>query len=259
MQTPALTTKQTDIILLLYRFRFLDRLDIQTYFHHKTPRRINSWLKELSEQQYIGRIYSRGFKENVKPAIYYLNTKSRLFLKNQKGIDNNLIDRIYREKLRSRGFITHCQIAAKIYFNLLSLAENSHAKLNFYTKTDLSIFDNLIDPLPDAYIAIEEKDFTKRYFLEIFDESNPRFVIRRRIQQYFKYYENREWQDKAKKTFPKIIMICPDDKLIKSIRYFIQKELNDEPELEFYISTHVIILTKGINREALEKVEPKNE
>lgn len=256
MQINTLTAKQTNILLLLYRFRFLDRLDFQTHFHHKTPRRINSWLKELSEQQYIGRIYSRGFKENVKPAIYYLNTKSRLLLKNKKGIDNTLINRIYREKKRSKTFIEHCQLVAKIYFYLSSLAEKSHAKLHFYTKTDLSGFDYLLDPLPDAYIAIEENGNTKRYFIEIFDERKPRFILRKRIEQYFEYSDSREWEETTKHPFPAIIFICPNQ-FIKDFLLRYLKSLSEEQEsdISVYLGLKSEIQQSGLSKEVLKKVE----
>ena len=256
MQTPTLTTKQTDIILLLYRFRFLDRLDFQTYFHHKTPRRINSWLKELTEQQYIGRIYSRGFKENIKPAIYYLKTKCRLFLKNKKGVDNNLIDRIYREKKRSKGFIDHCQLSAKIYFNLLSVAEKSKAQLHFYTKTDLSTFDYLLSPLPDTYVAIKEKGDTKRYFIEIFEERSPRFILRKRIEQYFEYADSKEWEETTKHPFPTIIFICPN-KFIKDFLFRYIKRFSEEKggDISIYLGIKIDIQNSGLSKEVLQKVE----
>lgn len=256
MQTPTLTTKQTDIILLLYRFRFLDRIDIQTYFNHKTFSRINSWLSELTNQQYLGRIYSTDFKDKTKPATYYLNTKSRLLLKNKKGIDNNLINRIYREKKRSKTFIEHCQLVAKIYFYLSSLAEKSHAKLHFYTKTDLSSFDYLLDTLPDAYLAIDEKGNTKRYFIEIFDERKPRFILRKRIEQYFDYADSKEWEETTKHPFPTIIFICPNQ-FTKDFLLRYLKSLSEEQEsdISIYLGLKSEIQQGGLSKEVLQKVE----
>ena len=98
------TPKQLNILLLLYRFRFLNRIQIQKLLNHKDPRRINTWLKDLTGKTIIGRHYSTKLKENTKPAIYYLMTKSKSLLIDQNGVDNKLLlKRIYREKIRKSG------------------------------------------------------------------------------------------------------------------------------------------------------------
>ncbi len=53
------TGKQIEIIDLVYKFRFINRTQIQKILNHKDPRRINAWLKELVEYKYLGRIYSK--------------------------------------------------------------------------------------------------------------------------------------------------------------------------------------------------------
>ena len=72
MQLPKTTTKQQDILKLLYRYRFVDRIQIQVLMGHKDKRRIGAWLKDLREKHYIEWIYSTDFAEKTKPAIYYL-------------------------------------------------------------------------------------------------------------------------------------------------------------------------------------------
>ena len=52
MTIPYITPKQQEIPKLIYKFRFLNRIQIQTLLNHKDKRRINSWLKDLSEKEY---------------------------------------------------------------------------------------------------------------------------------------------------------------------------------------------------------------
>jgi len=113
-----ITPKQLEILLLLYRFRFLNRTHIQKFLNHKDPRRINTWLKDLTERNIIGQRYSRKLLANTKPAIYHLSTKSRKILLTQRGINEKLLKRVYREKTRSERLIRHCLLVADIYFFL---------------------------------------------------------------------------------------------------------------------------------------------
>jgi len=50
MKLPKLTTKQQEIIHLLYRYRYLDRIQIQRLMGHKDKRRVLSWLKDLRDK-----------------------------------------------------------------------------------------------------------------------------------------------------------------------------------------------------------------
>lgn len=70
---PKITKKEQEIIRLLYRFRFLNRVQIQALLGHKDYKTINMWLRDLREKQYVDRIYSTHYAERTKPAIYYLS------------------------------------------------------------------------------------------------------------------------------------------------------------------------------------------
>ncbi|HEU4965914.1 MAG TPA: hypothetical protein VFT53_00345, partial [Candidatus Saccharimonadales bacterium] len=61
MKLPDITAKQVAILELIYRFRFVNRIQIQALMHHRDYRRINAWLKDLREKQYVEWIYSDHF------------------------------------------------------------------------------------------------------------------------------------------------------------------------------------------------------
>lgn len=71
-ELPKLTKRQQAILKLLYRFRFLNRIQIQAFLGHKDPKTINLWLRDLRAKGYVEWIYSTHFAEKTKPAIYYL-------------------------------------------------------------------------------------------------------------------------------------------------------------------------------------------
>jgi hypothetical protein len=81
MKLPKITSKQQDIVELLYRYRFLNRIQIQSFMGHTDKRRVLAWLKDLREKQYVTWIYSTDFTEKTKPAIYYLGLNGIRYLK----------------------------------------------------------------------------------------------------------------------------------------------------------------------------------
>jgi len=232
------TPKQLNILLLLYRFRFLNRIQIQKLLNHKDPRRINTWLKDLTDRNIIGRKYSTKLLANTKPAIYHLATKSRAILLTQPDINEKLLKRVYREKTRSDKLINHCLLVADIYFLLDNQSQTNKSKLHFYTKTDLVSHYYLPYKRPDAYIAIESGRQTKRYFLEIIDEGTPRFMIRSKINQYIEYFQANIWQDRTEHPNPTILFVCPDELTKIFLNKYILQMQEEEPEieLEFFLT-----------------------
>jgi hypothetical protein len=233
------TPKQLNILLLLYRFRFLNRIQIQKLLNHKDPRRINAWLKDLTTRNIIGRKYSTKLLANTKPAVYYLATKSRAILLTQPDINEKLLKRVYREKTRSDKLINHCLLVADLYFLLNNQSQTNKTKLHFYTKADLVSHYYLPYKRPDAYIAIESRRQTKRYFLEIIDEGTPRFMIRSKINQYIEYFQANTWEDRTDHPNPKLLFVCPNELTKIFLNKYILQMQEEEPEvdLEFYLTT----------------------
>lgn len=226
MEINNITNKQLQILHLLYRYRFLNRNQLQLYLNHKDPRRIKTWLKNLTDQKVLNKIYY----EN-KPAIYFLNTGSLPVLKDQ-GLTTQQLKKVYREKNRSRKFVSRCLFLADIYFHFAGLLDKS-GTLHFYTKADLSDFDYLFNPLPDAFIAIK-KVKVKRYFLEIIDEKAPRFVLEKLIEKYFDYYQDKIWQNHTSHPFPSVLLICPTQSVLKTFREILSDE---DGEINFFLTT----------------------
>jgi len=251
MEKNKLTKKQLEIITLLYRFRFLNRSQIQKLLNHKKISQINIWLKDLYDEKIIGRNYSKKFGDNIKPAVYYLKSKSKNYLIDQLEKDTKMLDRIYGERKRLPKFINHCLLSADFYLNLKKYSEAE--KIFFYTKIDLLNHEYLPLNHPDAYVATKKGKKIKRYFLEIIDEGTPRFVIRAKIKQYLEYYDANTWQEVTSHPFPKILILCPNDLIKKYLQSFIPRTMveKNQEEIDFYLSI------KPSNRwvSALEEME----
>ncbi|MGD0523181.1 MAG: replication-relaxation family protein [Candidatus Microgenomates bacterium] len=210
MNNSQLTAKQLNIINLLHRFRFLTSSQIQKFLNNKTTRLANYYLKTLNTQNYIGKHYTRTLGEGNQPAVYYLTTGSIKALEVNPDIQKAKLKYIYREKIRSKQFISHALFIVDYHLYLVTESTKSNHQLHFFTKTDLQAHPYIIHPLPDAYFArVDTAGETKRYFVEVIDEGAPRFALRKRIEQYNDYIESGRFEKVTTHTFPTILFICP--------------------------------------------------
>ncbi|OGH11854.1 MAG: hypothetical protein A2857_00355 [Candidatus Levybacteria bacterium RIFCSPHIGHO2_01_FULL_36_15] len=243
------TSKQLEILHLLYKFRFLNRHQIQTLLNHKDYRRIQAWLTDLVKSELVSRNYSREYGENTKPAIYYLNVKSKKYLSNLDGFSSDLLKRVYRERGHSKRFINHCITVGDVYIHLKSLSNDK--LIQFLTKEELLQSDHLIQPAPDAYFTVERADKTSyRFFLEVIDPGLPRYVIRKRILDYISYAEGKEWEEKTGHEFPALLCACPND-WVKNYLYRLIKAIQkDEETVNFYL----MVYSRSDNKHFWQKV-----
>lgn len=243
----TITPKQLEILTLIYRFRFLNRHQIQTLLNHKDPKRINYWLKDLTEKNILGRIYSTKLKENTKPAIYYLATKSRKILLEQENTNEKILRRAYRDKNASQKLINHSLFLADVYLLLKEQSLKNKQKLHFYTKTDLAEHYYLPYNRPDAYISLKNKELTKRYFLEIIDEGTPRFMLRKKISQYIEYFDEGTWENRTLHENPSLLFICPNQNIYNFLTKHIAQVLEEETsDLQFFLSLKSEIQESGL-------------
>ncbi|MBW7956072.1 replication-relaxation family protein [Patescibacteria group bacterium] len=253
MTSEPVTPKQLEILLLLYRFRFLNRIHIQKFLNHKTHSRITPWLKDLTDRNIIHRIYSKTFTDIHTPAVYYLANKSRHILKDHELCSDEVLSRVYREQHRSQTFRNHCLLLADLYFHFQTAAQRQNTTCHFYTATDLAGVAYAPQPLPDAYITIKDNKKIKRYFLDAFSDTAPMFAVRRRIHQYCRYYSGNYWQDHHRKTFPTILLICPSERIKNSLLRFIPHQLVPEGvEISFYLALKEDIQKRGIQSDTWE-------
>ena len=248
MDSQKLAPAQFAIIQQLYRFRFLTSYHLQSILKQKTIRLTNYHLQFLTKNNYIAKHFTRTLGLGNIPAVYYLATGSIPVIKNFPNVTSRSIKRVYRERIRSQQFITHALYMADYFLFLRSDSEKTNQTFHFFTKVDLEAHPYFLHPLPDAYFArVVATGETKRYMLEVIDDTSPRFAIRRRVEQYNDYIESEKFEEATGHPFPTILFVCPG---IASLIY-LKKHLGrvyDETSLDqtsIYLTTREQAL-KGI-------------
>ncbi len=256
MERLTITPKQKEILLYLYNFRFLNTHHFQKLFNHKDPHRIKVWLTDLINKGYISRNYSRKtITESTTPAVYYLAPKAIHILKENENCDSTILQKIYKEKTRTNKFITRCLTIADLYFFFLS-QKSREQELHFFTASMLAKYKYFPDPLPAAFIAVKEKETTRRYFLDTFDEYIPSSVIRHRLRSYLQYASSMEWESNAhNEPLPVILFVCPSERVRKHISFYAKAlfEKSYEEKLSLFLTT--IETIQNNKKEIWEKVE----
>ena len=223
-----LTLKQREILKLLYRYRFLNRIQIQAMMGHKDYKTINVWLKDLRENGYAEWIYSTHFAEKTKPAVYYLALNGIRYF---KTLDSHPVEELrkrYREATRSQTYIDHCLLLADCCLSLEQAHDESDPAIQswyFYeTEADYieeSYYHFLLESelmRPDlcfskeVYEGIGEPVSEKSYLLEILDATLPRYRLKKRLTDYITYLDDegevwKETTDTAR--LPIILLVCP--------------------------------------------------
>lgn len=210
----------------------------------------------MSQSGVLNRSYTREFGENTKPAIYYLGPKSKYFLKDKRSVDITLLNRIYKEKRRSPAFRDRCMFIFYVYLSLVRSAGENNSRLYFYTKTELEPYSYLPDPVPDAYIVVEQGKDTARYFLEVVNDQSPRFILRNRVESLIEYYDMGQWQENTNHPFPRILMVCPNHVIKGFLSKFISRTLEmDGSDISFYLTTKDQAEATSMKVDIWQKVE----
>ncbi len=244
-----ITKKQQSIILLLHRFRFLNRVHIQKLLNHKDPKTINEWLKDLTEKGYIKRLYEKTFPNNTKPAIYHIDKNGVRFLKSQLDEDENTLHKLYWEEKRTDAFIDRCLLLADIY---LDLAAKTDGKTQFamYLSSDYTSLpekDSLKSLQPQAYVNQKQGKQTKQYFIEIVPNTTLD-RIRQKARRFISFYSSNEWEGETNSSFPIVLFVCPNYQIQSYLKKYLKRTLCnlEEPDLELFLTTAEKVKAAGI-------------
>ena len=253
----SITPKQQTILHLLYRFRFLNRLQIQQYLSHTNHKRIILWLNDLTTKNYITRTYSKTFPNNTKPAIYSLALNTIAWLKTQPDIDHNALHKLYREHERSTGFIHHCLLLATLELDLRQQPKTA-PKQTLAVQSDYPTLPQatLLTTLkPHGFITKNDGGTAKHYLIELLTDL-PELRLKKRIKTYVAFYLSNEWEGATSEAFPTVLFVCPNLPNMIDLKHFTKKLLiaKEATALEVLVTTLEEITTQGIAGEIWEGI-----
>lgn len=228
---PPITSKQQEILTLLYTFRFLDRTHIQILLGHKDKRRILSWLKDLREKSYVDWHYNADdFAAKTKPAIYYLNLNGIRYLRGLNTYPSGELRKRYKEPTRTPSFIDKCLLIADCC-TALQTQSNKDVSYGYVTDADYvdqNHNDHSLNKLkPNLFFTKQQSEMKVSYLLEVFDTTLPRYQLRKRLKDYVDYLANEDWGDTLDEV-PTVLFVCPNTADLLYVKRRVRKLLEGE-------------------------------
>ena len=225
----ALNKDQLNVLYALYKFRFgTTDLLITTQSKHISRQYMNTRLRILCDQEYIGRRYDNSYKLHAKFAQYYLLPKGIEVLKQHPDHFNaGVLKNIKRDVDVSDRFVRHCINIFAVYARLREqYGEVSGNSFHFYTKSYMvdDKAEGFPMPLPDGLASFRmiSDHRLKHYLIECFDDTMPQSVVRKKIERLVDHADGEEWS--LTSPYPVILLVCETERLRKLVRQWSQQE-----------------------------------
>jgi hypothetical protein len=261
MKLPNLTPKQQALIRLIYRYRFLERKQIQTFLGHKDKRRISAWLKELREQQFIDWFYeSDNPDERSKPAIYFMGLNGIRLLRQLDEYPEEELRKRHKDSLRRPDFITRCILLADCSLHL-----EARSKSNDDVTYTYALEADYTDPDDDHHFLsqseyihpnlcfVKEADGEETtYLVEIFDITTPRYMVKKKLKSYVEFFDDGEWgKQKGNEELPIILIACPSVAELAYAKRYTRKlleehDLHDREDVRIRFATVEQVKKQGM-------------
>ncbi len=242
MNIPTITPKQQTIIQLIYRYRFLERKQIQAFLGHTDKRRVSAWLKELREKQFIDWLHeSNAPGHESKPAIYFLSINGIRLLRQFEDYPEEELRKRYKEPTRQQDFISRCLLLTDCCLHLEARNKDDDGVAYSYV-----LEADYLGPGNDYYFLseseyihphlcfVKEEDTDEgligsTYLLEIFDLTTPRYMVKKNLRGYVDFFDDSdEWEDaRSDEELPIILIACPSIAELAYAKRYAKKFLND--------------------------------
>ncbi len=244
MSKKIITNKQQTILALLLTFRFLNSKQIQQFLNHKDHRRINGWLKDLTDKGYIERDFKPIYGILTKPAVFNLSPTGRKYMRDTyRDVSRKYLGKLREDTKRSKSFRTKCQVLADIYLahypekveklmgeiteyltDGVILEDN---KLQFFTSAFYEDLEEIIPILklkPDAYMYEKDKEGITHCIFYVLDAYVPRLMLQYFLKGIFTTLDEEYWEEDDIQSL-QIYVLCPNNMVIIYLRRLLKSFL----------------------------------
>lgn len=250
---PAITPKQQEILKLLYKYRFLNRTQIQTLLNHKDKRRIITWLKDLREKEYIDWQYDpTNFIAKSKPAIYSLSLNGIRHLRSLNEYPADELRKRYKDSTRTQVFIDRSMLVADCCIALAAKSDDN-VRYTFSLPADYidpnDLHHNLIELNPHLYISKHQGDKVTEYLFESFEQTLPRYQLRKRLKDFVEYLNDADDPSSLITLF-----VCASTADLLYVKRRVRMLADDNDDLQIRVTTLDKIRISGITSDIWEEI-----
>jgi hypothetical protein len=233
MRDRKLTTKQTETLLIAYRFRYITTHNLAKH-RNITHNSAYSALEILTDAGYLGRKHNKSYRLQNKPASYYLTPQAVTYLvKSGLEVDKDILKSRFREHAKSLEFIDQ-QVA--IHAAYLSIKQRLGDSVEIKTGTEMANIEGMIKPVPSLLVQPKKG---RGYFIELTDDQHL-FIVKKRIRKYIDHYESGEWEGDE---YPNVHIIRSSKADQRKLKEYIEEKMDDtyldDSDFKFVLSESV--------------------
>ncbi len=227
-----LNSEQLAVLNWLYKSRFSTSKQIAKHLLKPNHKGIQNKLQILEEQGYIGKHYDKTYKLAGRAAEYFLTPKGARQLP-ADSVNEWAIKSLYKNKTLSQDFIKHRLNLADLALQLQAIYGD---KLRLFTRSDMAAYDYFPKWTLDLFLNIKAGSNRRRYFLDLWDDTQPFFVSVRKTRNYIKYATDDKWPEEAG-DLPTVLAICNDAQTQKKLNKQILYALDGTDDIAFATTT----------------------
>jgi len=214
-----LSEKQINVLITIYRFRFIT-IPLLAKYNLVSNQSMAGSIKVLEESGLINKRYNSSYKLQGKAARYFLSPKAIKLFKDNDDINQHSLNLFYKTKLLSEDAVdSHIQ-TLQTYLEYKAKLNNNYT---LKSKYELYKHEDQPDPPSDIYARSNNKQQSD-IFIEIHNNSQA-FIIQKRLTYLAEFIEE-NYEDNQ----PKVILIT--NKKDKKLERIIEN-LNEEYSNKF--------------------------
>ena len=246
-----LNSEQLAVLQWLYTYRFSTSKQLATYLHKPNHKAIQNKLQILEEQGYIGKHYDKTYKLAGRAAEYFLTPKGARQLP-ADSVNEWALKSLYKNKTLSQDFVQHCLNLADLALQLQAIYGD---KLRLFTRSDMAAFDYFPTWTPDLFLNVKAGSNRRRYFLDLWDDTQPFFVSVRKVRNYIKYAADDKWPDEL----PAVLAICKDEQTQNKLNRQIARAHDGAEDITFATTTQEQLQKATATTKLWQKIDDEDE
>ena len=222
MSKYKISTTQLDILLLIYKLRYLTTINLAKH-RHTTHNSAYVILQTLTRSGYLGRKHSKLDNLSRTPARYYLKPEGVRYLQEvMPDVEEAIWAPRLRDRDRSADFIA-LHIATHAAY--LDLRDALGEQVAIRTKSELAGLEGIITPKPALFV--EGQPGTEHEKLRLFVElplEQHLFIVKKRIRTYIEHYQECQWEGSV---YPVVRIVRRRESERKKLRAYIAEKMDD--------------------------------
>jgi hypothetical protein len=242
----ALSYQMQQILILIYRFRFLHTKHIQTLLSQKAYSRNKLRLNILHKTGYITGYYTRHIATGRTPTIYSLQKNGIDFIKSLTGM-NSYLQKLNNEPLPRYSLLPHSLTVADIAVTLTKYCNSKNLPLKLYTKADIANTKDYFLIKPDIFLKAGDVS----YFIELDMGTESEKRMQNKLQAYINHNEKNNWQSYYSDLYPCINFVSLSIKRMESLKRRFEQVLtnNNYPPITVKLTTLSELTVTGLEND----------